>query len=173
MKQQLHIGTKVVEALPMTRLEYNQYRGWKMPANENGSDKGFLVEYMDGGESNHENHIGYISWSPITVFNNSYKASGSMSFGMATEMAIRGCTVQRVNWNGSGMYAYIVPARKEENSGPDCLEVPYIYYREHWALKTAQGDIATWSPSGSDSLGNDWAIVHYGKSPFMINGDIR
>ena len=96
MKQQLHIGTKVVEALPMTRLEYNQYRDWKMPENENGSDKGFLVEYMDGGESNHENHKGYISWSPITAFNSSYKASCSMSFGMATEAARRGNRMQEL-----------------------------------------------------------------------------
>jgi hypothetical protein len=57
------------------------------------------------------------------------------------------------------MYAYVVPDRAEENSGPECLDVPYTYYREHWLLKTAQGDIATWSPSGSDSLANDWCVV--------------
>ena len=67
----LFIGTKVVSGLPMTRQEYNDYRGWQLPEDENGSDNGFLVEYRDGGPSNHADHAGYISWSPETVFNNS------------------------------------------------------------------------------------------------------
>ena len=35
-----------------------------------------------------------------------------------------------------------------------------IPYRAYWALKTAQEDVATWSPSGSDSLAEDWLIVN-------------
>jgi hypothetical protein len=31
-----------------------------------------LVEYIDGGQSNHELHEGYISWSPKEVFENAY-----------------------------------------------------------------------------------------------------
>ena len=56
----------------MNRLEYNEYRGWQLPENENGADEGFLVEYLDGGEANHPDHVGYISWSPKTVFDNAY-----------------------------------------------------------------------------------------------------
>jgi hypothetical protein len=33
-----------------------------------------------------------------------------------------------------------------------------VPYREYWALKTAQNDIAVWQPSGSDSLANDWCF---------------
>lgn len=33
-----YVGTKVVRAKPMTRLEYNNFRGWELPANENGDD---------------------------------------------------------------------------------------------------------------------------------------
>lgn len=69
-----YIGTKVVEAYPMTRQEYNDYRGWALPSDEDGSDKGFLVEYLDGGESNHPHHKGYISWSPEDVFKAAYQA---------------------------------------------------------------------------------------------------
>ena len=43
-----YIGVKVIFARPMTRLEYNQYRGWELPSNENGEDDGMLVEYIDG-----------------------------------------------------------------------------------------------------------------------------
>lgn len=64
---------KKVRAKAMTRLEYNQYRGWELPADECGDDEGYLVEYLDGGQQNHPNHQGYISWSPRAVFHSGYK----------------------------------------------------------------------------------------------------
>ncbi len=48
----MFIGTKVVKAEAMTRKEYNDFRGWSLPADENGADEGFLVEYLDGGKAN-------------------------------------------------------------------------------------------------------------------------
>lgn len=59
-----YIGTKLVKAKPMTRGEYNTYRGWRIPENENPKDKGYLVEYSDY----------YISWSPKEVFERAYIA---------------------------------------------------------------------------------------------------
>jgi hypothetical protein len=59
------------------------------------------------------------------------------------------------------MYAYIVPAA----SYPAQTEIArkefgdMVPYRAYWALKTAQNDIATWAPSGSDTLAKDWQIV--------------
>ncbi len=162
MKQQLHFGIKAILSSPMARLEYNNYRGWKLPSDENGSDEGFLVEYLEGGASNHENHKGYISWSPSEVFNNAYKPSGSMSFGMATEAARMGCKVARSGWNGTKMFAYIVPTGvypAQTDMIKDHFPNDMVPYREYWALKTAQDDIATWAPSGSDSLADDWCVV--------------
>lgn len=63
---------KEVLAKPMTRQEYNDYRGWELPADENGSDEGYLVEYTDSPNSNHPDHKGYISWSPKDVFEAGY-----------------------------------------------------------------------------------------------------
>lgn len=63
---------KEVYAYAMNRLDYNVYRGWELPANENGADEGYLVEYIDGGERNHPDHKGYISWSPKAVFEGGY-----------------------------------------------------------------------------------------------------
>ena len=40
--------TKAVNAKPMMRQEYNDFRGWQLPENENGADEGYLVEYQDG-----------------------------------------------------------------------------------------------------------------------------
>ena len=72
-----YIGTKQIKAIEMTRGEYNKYRGWKLPENENGEDEGYLVEYLDSPNSNHTKHKNYISWSPKEVFEKAYKISES------------------------------------------------------------------------------------------------
>lgn len=71
MKQ--YIGTKVINAAPMTRAAYNEFRGWQLPTDENGDDDGYLVEYVDGGKANTETYAGYVSWSPKDVFERAYK----------------------------------------------------------------------------------------------------
>lgn len=58
-----YIGTKMIQAKPMNRGEYNKYRGWEIPSNENPTDEGYLVKYEDG----------YESWSPKEVFENAYR----------------------------------------------------------------------------------------------------
>lgn len=68
-----YIGIKKVDARPMNRLDYNNLRGWDLPADENGDDEGYLVEYLDGGKANHRDFCGYISWSPADVFKRSYQ----------------------------------------------------------------------------------------------------
>lgn len=57
-----YIGTKLIEAEQMTRGEYNEYRGWTIPADENPADEGYLVRYSDS----------YVSWSPKEVFDKAY-----------------------------------------------------------------------------------------------------
>lgn len=69
-----YIGTKEINALPMTRQEYNDFRGWKLPDDEDGSDEGYLVEYVDGGKANTPQYAGYVSWSPKNVFERAYKS---------------------------------------------------------------------------------------------------
>lgn len=66
-------GTKEVYGFPMSRGDYNKYRGWNIPSNEDPLDEGYLVEYAKGGEPNDQRHRGYISWSPKNVFEEAYK----------------------------------------------------------------------------------------------------
>ena len=159
----LYIGTKLIRAQAMSRAEYNAYRGWTVPADENGEDAGYLVEYLDGGQSNHPNHVGYISWSPADVFERAYRPTTSLSFGMAIEALKLGERVARSGWNGAGQFVYLVPANSypaqtviaKAHFGADAM----VPYRAYLALKTAQGDVATWAPSCSDALADDWQIV--------------
>ena len=80
-------GVKHVYAAPMTLGEYNKYRGWDIPENENPNKSGYLVEYTDGGPPNHPDHRGYISWSPAEVFANSYQRSGTPKDRLRVEQA--------------------------------------------------------------------------------------
>ena len=87
--QHTHIGTKMIRATPMTRADYNTLRGWELPANENGDDEGFLVEYLDGGKANMPDRAGYVSWSPEGVFQRAYRPCTGMTFGGALhELAV-------------------------------------------------------------------------------------
>ena len=40
---QQYLGTKLVNMKPMTRQDYNDFRGWALPEDENGADEGYLV----------------------------------------------------------------------------------------------------------------------------------
>lgn len=60
------IGIKKIEAEPMTRGEYNKFRGWTIPEDENPSDEGYIVKYSDD----------YVSWSPKTAFEEAYSKIG-------------------------------------------------------------------------------------------------
>ena len=63
-----YMGVKLINAFPMNRQEYNDFRGWQLPADENGAEEGYLVEYLDGGKPNTGRFAGYVSWSPKEVF---------------------------------------------------------------------------------------------------------
>ena len=82
-----YIGTKSVLATTMTRGEYNHYRNWDIPENEDPNKSGYLVEYTDGGSPNHPDHKGYVSWSPAEVFANSYQRSGTPKDRLRVEQA--------------------------------------------------------------------------------------
>lgn len=57
---------KQVHATPMNRGDYNDFRGWSMPPDENGEDPGYLVVYNAGTADE------YVSWSPKHIFDEGY-----------------------------------------------------------------------------------------------------
>jgi len=168
MNKDIYVSHKKVTRIPMTRAAYNDYRDWPLPADENGDDEGYLVEYLDGGNPNHSEHEGYISWSPKEQFDNGYTKvlpNTSAGFGAAIVAMKLGKKVARRGWNGANMFLYYVPANSypvERNVNSPIKGVfdnNMVPYRAYMALKTAQNDIATWSPSGSDALAEDWFVV--------------
>ncbi len=170
---QTYIGTKHLKARPMSLGDYNAYRGWPLPANEDGSKPGYLVEYLDGGQPNMAGHDGYVSWSPADVFTKSYRAVNGMTFGLALEALKEGLRVARAGWNGKGMWIVLMtpmdlPAFNDQTTqrkvndrtakwiGKDTA----LHTDGYLAMWTAQG---TWQPgwnaSQADMLAEDWCIL--------------
>lgn len=164
-----YIGTKQLKARPMTRGEYNAYRGWETPQNENPGDPGYLVEYLDGGKPNDERHEGYISWSPADVFERAYRLIDGMTFGQAIEALKKGLKVARRGWNGKGMYLWLKPAARikaEWCRDPMLIDAINANGGEIEALGTIcmytvdstgrRAILTGWLASQSDMLLEDW-----------------
>jgi len=56
------IGFKMVGAEPMNLGDYNKFKGWIIPENEDPATEGYRIQYSEE----------YISWSPKNVFEESY-----------------------------------------------------------------------------------------------------
>ena len=144
------IGTKVIEAKPMTRGEYNKYRGWTIPADENPADEGYLVKYSDD----------YESWSPKKQFDEAYRECDNMTFGLATEAMKKGMKVARKGWNGKKQYielasniSYVNASKKVVNCEHDAIGNKAI------AFVGTSGVQMGWLASQADMLAEDWIIV--------------
>jgi len=150
-----YIGTKIIKAAPMPCPEdlYGHKEG----------DPGYLVKYPDG----------YQSWSPKDVFEEAYRPTSGMPFGLAIEAMKKGKKVARKGWNGKDMWIVYMsgmtlpPYNSQDTQrkvndrtakliGEDTpLEtLPYI------AMWTADKKwLPGWLASQTDMLSDDWFIV--------------
>lgn len=171
----MYVGTKVIFATNMSRGEYNTYRGWTVPADENPDDEGYLVEYKDGGAPNDTRHAGYITWSPKNAFDSAYRPTAAMTFGLALEAAQKGYVVTRpglgvnvVFMSGMELPSYNtlgtdrkVNDRTAKFIGKDTpfFSKPYLSaytVTEDWQ---PTGDWQPgWLPSIEDLLATDWVL---------------
>ena len=170
---QLYLGTKLVNMAPMNRKEYIDFRGWDLPADEDGADEGYLVEYIDGGQANIPGFDGYVSWTPKDVAERNYRPIQGLTFGLAIEAAKMGKKIARRGWNGKGMWVVLMPAlslppyscqepgakvndRTAKHIGPDAPLDSQPYFVMWTALGQWQPG---WLASQADMLAEDWGIV--------------
>lgn len=64
-----YINVEQVEAKKMTIGDYNNYRGWTVPTDENPADEGYLVKHSDN----------YVSWIAKDDFEKTYNVVGVRS----------------------------------------------------------------------------------------------
>ena len=158
------IGTKIIEATPMNLGDYNRHRGWEIPADEDPTKEGYLVKYTDG----------YLSWSPKQVFDEAYRRTNNMNFGLALEVLKKGQKVARKGWNGKGIFIYYVPANKYPAGGNTLgtmngvFKDDMVFYGAYIAICTtglitdneyAPKSVVPWLASQTDMLSDDWMIV--------------
>ena len=154
MKQ--YIGTKLIEAEPAYRCTDGSGKVVITPHPEEAFpnypsiEDGYRVRYPDG----------YESWSPKAVFEEAYRPTTGMSFGLAIEAAKKGHRISRAGWNGKGQYVEI--ATRISYVGPD----GEIVNAEHDAIgNRAVAFVGTsgvqmgWLASQADMLADDWTIV--------------
>lgn len=149
-----YIGTKMVQAEPMTKEEFeNRYRR-RIPVSD--VNEGYSVKYPDG----------YISWSPSKQFEEAYRETTGMTCGLAIEAAKKGHKIQRTGWNGKGMFVVYqkgypqgIPCNKQTadvwsmNEGEQFVCNPYLQ------IKCVDGSHSMWVPSINDVLADDWMII--------------
>ena len=160
MKQ--YIGTKVVHAAPAFKatglnkackvanqvltadqIKECEANGWHF------TDKmeGYTVRYVDG----------YESWCPKAAFDEAYRLTDAMNFGLAIEAMKKGKRVARKGWNGKGIYLELQVPDKHSK-----MTLPYIYIATNGLITDnphAPKGCVPWLASQTDMLADDWYIV--------------
>ena len=141
---QKYIGTKIIEAEPC--------KAWKDTKLHKAGEEGYKVRYPDG----------YESWSPKDVFEEAYRPTDCMSFGLAIEAMKKGKKVARRGWNGKGMFLFLgTDIELHTEADLSCvsnlegdLTLPSI------VMKTADDHFCVgWLASQTDMLADDWEVV--------------
>ena len=164
MKQ--YIGTKIVHAEPAFKLTgirgdckvANQVlnaaqladckqSGWEFTDQQ----EGYRVRYEDG----------YESWSPKEVFEDAYRQTDGMNFGLAIEAMKNGERVARKGWNGKDMYVFLAyEADFVTDADISAFDLVEVEMGEMLVMKTAQDTFQPgWLASQADMLADDWYIV--------------
>jgi hypothetical protein len=158
MKRETYIVTKIIDAEPMNLGDYNSYRGWQIPPEEDPKAEGFLVIYPDGCQS----------WSPKHAFDEAYRRTDGLNFGLALEAMWKGYKVARTGWNGKNMYiritgsSRIIPEDARNGVAYSIAKegAPHIDINAHIDMKAADGSVVVgWLASQTDMLTDDWQIL--------------
>jgi hypothetical protein len=152
-----YIGTKIINATPLNKGEYNHYRGWSIPQNEDPNEEGYMVEYPESNP-NTPDYTGYISWSPKEVFEKAYKSTDKMDIGSALSCVLKGYRITNPDlWKEN---SYIVVNQLQgfiiNNDGKGYSEI------EPKPTLTRISDRITKSPytlSQEDIFRKDWMLV--------------
>ena len=144
MKQ--YIGTKTIQAAPMTRDEAEAMWGRSIGGERTGD--GYLVTYPDG----------YESWSPKDVFEAAYRVNGQLTFADAMYCLSEGYEVYRTGWNGKGMTVF-KPSGDVVLSNANSGDSRLVGIKPAYLMLGTDQQLAIWAPSQSDMTATDWCFV--------------
>lgn len=139
-----YIGTKIINAVRSDRVDKEGYR--------------VVYDNPDGSQ--------YTSWSPLDVFENSYRRTDNMSFGLALDAVKLGASVARrgwSDWGGKDQFVYMIRAQEIQSA------FGYGYgeymgepkFTSCLAIHTQSRELQVgWVPSQKDMMLDDWFIVN-------------
>lgn len=155
MKQ--YIGTKIIEAEPAYRCCMDGHGHITITddlpvafPNFPSVEDGYRVRYADG----------YVSWSPKEAFEEAYRPTDAMNFGLAIEAAKRGAKIARRGWNGKGQYVELASAISYVTPGGETVNAEHeAIGNRAFAFVGSSGVQMDWLASQADMLADDWHIV--------------
>lgn len=137
-----YIGAKIVMAEPCEAQK--EYGNHKVGA------PGYKVSYEDG----------YESWSPKEVFEEAYRPTNGLNFGLALEAAKKGKRIARAGWNGKGQWVELgrdIFYRHEDE--PTLLACHDDIGSQALVFCGTRGSQVGWLASQADMLADDWLIL--------------
>ena len=148
---QKYIGTKIIEAVPAIRKGGKVYEeGWPIPKSMDPTEEGYKVRYPDG----------YESWSPKDVFEEAYRPTDCMSFGLAIEAMKKGKKVARRGWNGKNQHIELATRISYMTAEGVFVNVEHeAIGNKAIAFCGTSGVQMGWLASQADMLADDWEVV--------------
>ena len=146
-----YIGTKIIEAVPAIRKGGKVYEeGWPIPKSMDPTEEGYKVRYPDG----------YESWSPKGVFEEAYRPTDCMSFGLAIEAMKKGKKVARRGWNGKNQHIELATRISYMTAEGVFVNVEHeAIGNKAIAFCGTSGVQMGWLASQADMLADDWEVV--------------
>ena len=124
-----YIGTKIVEAEPEA-LRYKNEAGVEM------CEEGYKVRYQDG----------YESWSPKGVFEEAYRKTDGMTFGLALEAMKKGKGARLPRWKPDVVIRAQYPDKNSK------MTAPYLYAESRYGR-------VPWKETMIELFSDEWEIV--------------
>ena len=124
-----YIGTKIVEAEPQ-ELRYKNEAGVEM------CEEGYKVRYQDG----------YESWSPKGVFEEAYRKTDGMTFGLALEAMKKGKGARLPRWKPDVVIRAQYPHKNSK------MTAPYLYVESKYGR-------VPWKETMIELFSDEWEIV--------------
>jgi hypothetical protein len=131
------IGVKIIEAKPMMAAEAGKLLNRPIDtSNADAEGNGYLVRYSDG----------YISWSPKAQFEEAYRQTDGMTFGLALEAVKKGKGMRLPQWSPEVVIRAQYP---DEHSK---MTAPYLYVESRFGR-------VPWKETMIELFSENWVVV--------------
>lgn len=144
----VYVGTRKVTAMDITLGEYNQRRGWDIPANEDPEEQGYIIT-LENGDTTYQRK---------DAFDETYKVNGALSYSSALEYLKKGYIIARSGWNGKNMFVGMLTQTTDVILDINGARHLFGASKNMVLFNLQKGSYDPWVASSSDTLAEDWFI---------------